>query len=86
MWIAPFEVISGSRRVDYNEAIELKKHLNGSYLGHIIPHETNYPRLKRYAELKPLRIRGTLGDNSYFSGIWYHPIENYRYCGTFQLL
>lgn len=35
---------------------------------------------------KPLRLKGVLSDNRYFTGFWYHPEDLCRYHGSFQLL
>lgn len=51
-----------------------------------MPDISNYEKIKPYASKKPLRVRGELVDNRYFTGYWFHPIERNRCHGAFQLL
>ena len=85
VWLATFKYRSGHSIEEYSEVIEVKT-LFGLTVGRIIPHELNYPRLKSVEATKPVRVRGYFQDNHYFTGIWYHPLERYRYHGAFQLI
>lgn len=80
VWEAHFEI----EKTEYIEIIRLKNRL-GIIWGRIEPHELNYSELQSYMNQKPLRIKGSLTDNRFFTGYWYHPIENYRFHGSFQL-
>ena len=85
VWKATFEMGKGSKKAEYVEIIKLSNRL-GIVWGRIEPNELNYPMLQSYMKQKPLRVKGTLTDNRFFTGYWYHPIESYRFHGSFQLL
>ena len=83
LWKADFEIGKGRRKVTYTEIIKLENRL-GVVWGHINPHEDNYEALKQHMQKKPLRVKGSLADNRFFTGFWYHPIESYRCHGSNQ--
>lgn len=85
IWKATFVVGKGTKKVEYIEVVKLRPRL-GMILGYIYPHEENYSELQNYMNKKPLRVKGSITDNRFFTGYWYHPIEHYRFHGSFQLL
>jgi hypothetical protein len=85
LWKADFEIGRGEKKKTYTEIIGLNNRL-GVIWGHISPDSKNYYDLKLYMEKKPLRVKGSLADNRFFTGFWYHPIENCRFHGSYQLL
>ena len=85
LWRANFEMGKGHRKVTYTEIIKLDNRL-GVVWGHISPHQDNYDKLKKHMDNKPLRVKGSVADNRFFTGFWYHPIESYRFHGSYQLL
>lgn len=70
---------------EYTELIELKTKL-GSVTGYIIDGDKNYEAIRKVAKESPIRLKGTINDNRYFTGFWYHPVETSRFHGAFQLL
>lgn len=85
IWKATFEIGKRSKKIEYIEIIKLNNRL-GIVWGHVHPHKDNYTVLQKYMGKKPLRVKGSLVDNRFFTGYWYHPIENYRFHGSYQLL
>ena len=85
IWKATFEFGDGQDKEEYTEIIKLK-HRFGVVFGNIVPHDDNYNTLREHEHKKPLRIRGSIADNTLFTGFWFHPIKTYRFHGTFQLL
>lgn len=85
LWRATFEIGKGAKKAEYTEIIELQNRL-GIVWGHIYPHADNYAALQEHMEHKPLRLKGSLADNRFNTGYWYHPIESYRFHGSYQLL
>lgn len=85
IWKASFEIKKGNKKTEYTEIIKLDNRL-GVVWGRIYPHADNYEALKSNMENKPLRVKGSLADNRFFTGFWYHPIENYRFHGSYQML
>lgn len=85
LWKAIFVMGQGKNKVEYTEIILLKKRF-GTVYGYIVDDSMNYKQLQLVMKQKPLRIKGFISDNRYFTGFWYHPIETYRYHGSFQLL
>ena len=85
VWKATFVMGKGSKKTEYTEIIRLSNRL-GIIWGRIEPHSLNYLALRPYMEQKPLRVKGSLIDSRFFTGYWYHPIESYRFHGSFQLL
>ena len=82
-WLATFSY--GPSAEAYQEAIQLSTFL-GQVVGRIIPHEQNHERLRDVEESAPLRLRGTIKDNRYFTGVWFHPLRRSHYHGAFELL
>ena len=85
LWKATFIMGNGKNKAEYTEIILLKKRF-GTIYGYIANDSRNYERLQSVMGKMPVRLKGFLADNRYFTGFWYHPIETYRYHGSFQLL
>lgn len=85
VWRTTFSYVHGTEKFDYVECIEIRS-LFGMVIGRIIPHPSNHPRLDEIAVTRPIRVRGQLKDNHYFTGIWLHPLQRHHYHGAFQLL
>ena len=85
LWKATFIMGNGKNKTEYAEIILLKKRF-GTIYGYIANDNRNYERLQSVMNRNPLRLKGFISDNRYFTGLWYHPIETYRYHGSFQLL
>jgi len=84
-WRATFESHKAGKKSEYIEIIKLRNRM-GLVLGNITPHNDNYPALKEYMHKMPLRVKGSIADNMFFTGFWYHPIDSYRFHGSYQLL
>lgn len=82
-WIATFYY--GPKELSYAEVIEVS-HLFGSVVGRIIPHPLNHPDAKILAPEKPLRVRGSIKDNRFFTGVWLHPSRRSHHHGAFDLI
>ena len=85
IWLATFEYPTQTGIDLYPEVIELSTFL-GQIVGRIIPHEKNHPRLVSAAPNKPIRLRGELRDNLFFTGTWLQPLDRQHYHGAFHLL
>lgn len=85
LWKATFVMGHGKNKEEFEEIILLKKRFGRIY-GFIADDPRNHQRLQSLKGKKPLRLIGYLSDNRYFTGFWYHPIETYRFHGSFQLL
>lgn len=83
VWRAEF--FFGLERSSYVEIVELKYRL-GLIVGRIVPSEENYPDLRKIEHDMPLRVRGAVKDNQFFSGTWFHPLRRSHHTGTFDLL
>jgi hypothetical protein len=83
IWKAEF--LFGDEKIPYVEIIEIK-HSFGLLIGRIVPSEENYTALRNVEHEKPLRIRGVVKDNQFFSGTWIHPLRLSHHAGTFDLL
>lgn len=80
-WKATYIMKSGKTEVKYVENIILKKKINTIY-GYVVKNIND----KQIDTNPPLRLKGFILDNRYFTGIWYHPTELSRYHGAYQLL
>lgn len=80
-WQAIFYV---GKEQKYTEIIELRYRV-GLLIGKIVNDDRNYDLLKNKIK-NPLRVKGCVNDNRYFTGFWYHPIETYRNHGSYQML
>ena len=80
-WIATFDVAEKT----YTEIIDVSQRFR-RVTGRISDDKRNYNRLHSSMKNNPLRVRGNISDNLYFTGFWYHPIEHSRHYGTFQLI
>ena len=85
VWEATFEYPTNTGKELYTELIEIKSVL-GQIIGRIIPHKNNHSRLVTVATKKPVRLRGELRDNLFFTGTWLHPLDRQHYHGAFHLL
>lgn len=83
LWKATFYY--GSPEVKFVQAIEIST-LFGSVVGRIVPHRLNEDSAKRTESDRPLRVRGTVKDNRFFTGIWFHPERRSHHHGAFDLL
>lgn len=83
VWRAEF--FFGDEQNSYVEIVELK-HRFGLIVGRIVPSDENYPALRKVEHDKPLRVRGAVRDNQFFSGTWFHPLRRSHHTGTFDLL
>lgn len=84
-WIAEFSISESGQISTYSEAIKIIKRL-GIIYGYNIPHEKNHELLKKVEEKKPMRLKGNMIDNRFFTGVWFHPNRKSRYHGSYQLL
>jgi hypothetical protein len=84
-WVATFSMTRDKQVLNFTEVIQISQNL-GIVIGHIVPDPRNYEQLRIAETRKPLRLRGELVDNRYFTGTWFHPLETHRYHGAFQLL
>lgn len=82
-WVATF--FYGPDNVPYVEVIELS-HLFGAVVGRIIPSDLNHPEAHRMEVMRPLRVRGTVTDNRFFTGTWLHPGRRSHHHGAFDLI
>jgi hypothetical protein len=82
-WIAVFS--HGPQEAEYVEVIEISS-LFGQLVGRVVPDKRNYPALREVDKVRPLRLRGTIKDNRYFTGIWFHPVRRSHHHGAFELL
>lgn len=85
VWIAEFSMQEGNDIKTFKEAISVKKRLGVIY-GYNIPNPINHDLLNPIANKKPIRIRASIIDNRFLTGIWYHPNRSSRYHGSFQLI
>jgi hypothetical protein len=85
IWKATFEYPTETGKDLYPEIIKLSSFL-GQIVGNIVPHEDNHDRLSTVAHKKPVRLRGALRDNLFFTGTWFHPVDRQHYHGAFHLL
>jgi len=86
IWEASFSM-SDEHGVEkrYKEKIKIVKRLGNIY-GYNVPDSNNHELLKTVESKKPLRIRGSVVDNRYFTGVWFHPSKKSRFHGSYQLL
>ena len=80
-WLTTFEM-NGKL---YTEAIEVSNFL-GITVGRVFPHPKNHSEVAKVASKRPIRIRGSVKDNHYFTGIWFHPNRRSHRHGAFELL
>ncbi|MBY6263099.1 hypothetical protein EI613_14425 [Azospirillum sp. 412522] len=83
LWKASFYF--GENDKDYVEYINIY-YKYGIVVGAISPSEDNYIELRKVHDEKPLRVRGTVKDNMFFSGTWFHPVRHSHHTGEFTLL
>lgn len=82
-WRAEF--LFGHEGKSHIEIIELKYSL-GLIVGKIIPSKENYNEIRKIEHRKPIRVRGSVRDNQFFSGTWFHPLRRSHHTGSFDLL
>ena len=85
IWKATFEYGIRGAKQEFTEVVLIDGRF-GLVIGNIIPHHENYSALAEHANKKPLRVKGNIVDNIFFTGFWYHPMENHRFHGSFQLI
>lgn len=83
LWLATF--YHGQSQKPYVEAIEISK-LFGVVVGRIVPHPDNHLAAKKVEQKHPLRLRGSVQDNRYFTGIWFHPNRRSHVHGAFNVI
>ena len=75
---------------DYNEKSYVEiisiKQFGNRIVGKIEYDHENYDAVKKVMDKHPLRLTGTVADSRYITGFWYHPIEQNRYHGAFQMI
>lgn len=82
-WRATFYY--GKEEKPYVEIIKISS-LLGQYVGHIEPHEDNHAAVKEVQESRPLRLRGSIKDSRFFTGLWFHPNKINHHHGAFKLI
>jgi hypothetical protein len=82
-WMATFYY--GTPETTYTEVIEVSI-LLGYVVGRIVPHAANQGAAKRTERSKPLRVKGTVKDNRFFTGVWLHPERLNHHRGAFDLI
>ena len=85
VWIATFSVARDGVTTEFNEVIELTQSF-GMVFGKIKASPENYAALRAIQDRSPLRVRGEFIDNTYFTGLWFHPLDTHRFHGSFQLV
>ncbi|BDA71711.1 hypothetical protein CAL7716_058770 [Calothrix sp. PCC 7716] len=83
LWLATFYY--GQQQTPYIEAIEVSE-LFGVVVGRIVPYPDNHPTAKKVEQKFPLRLRGSVQDSRYFTGIWFHPNRRSHVHGAFKML
>ena len=83
LWTATF--FYGYPEVAFVEVVEVSS-LFGQIVGRIVPHRSNGGAAKRVELSRPLRIKGHVTKNRYFSGTWLHPERVSHHRGTFDLI
>ena len=84
-WVAVFTMNINGVEQSYEELILLSTKF-GRTRGIILPSARNYNAVRSVHRSKPLRVVGQLSDSFYFTGVWYHPVEQSRHRGAFQLI
>jgi hypothetical protein len=88
LWLASFkypDVLDDSGElITYHEVVRLYSAFN-FVVGVIVPHDQNGERAAELSNRTPLRVLGSIKDNSHFTGNWYHPEDNFNFYGAFQL-
>jgi hypothetical protein len=82
-WEAVFH--HSSRAEPYRELIEVS-FLFGAVVGRIVPSDINHEDAKNIEKDKPLRIRGSIKDHRFFTGVWFHPSRRSHHHGAFDLI
>lgn len=82
-WEATFYY--GPNEDQYVEVIEVS-HLFGAVVGRIVPHTSNHAAAKKVEKKRPLRVRGAVKDNRFFTGVWLHPGRRSHHHGAFDLI
>lgn len=83
LWKASFYY--GEPEVAHIQVIEIST-LFGSVVGRIVPHNLNEGAAKRAQSTRPLRVTGTVKDNRFFTGTWFHPERRSHHHGAFDLI
>lgn len=81
VWIAQFQYGNTS----YTEVIEIISFL-GIFVGKIIPDPRNNNTLRQIENSRPVRLRGSVKDHRFFTGIWFHPLRSSHFHGAFDLI
>jgi hypothetical protein len=82
-WKATFYY--GDDETPHNELIQISI-LLGSVVGHVLSHPDGHDQGSKNNRFIPLRLRGNIKDNRYFTGVWFHPHSRSRHHGAFELL
>lgn len=83
VWKATFYY--GVDEIPFTEIIEIKSFL-GQIVGHVIADERNHGTVAAIANEKPLRLIGSIKNNTFFTGVWYHPNKRNHHHGVYKLL
>lgn len=83
LWKASFYY--GHPEATHIQVIEIST-LFGSVVGRIVPHDLNEGAAKRSESSRPLRVRGSIKDNRFFTGTWFHPERRSHHHGAFDLI
>jgi hypothetical protein len=83
IWKASF--LYGKSDDVHIEVIEISVFM-GTIVGRIVPHALNEGAAKRTENNRPLRMRGSVKDNRFFTGIWFHPERRSHHHGAFDLI
>lgn len=82
-WEATFYY--GPTEEKYVEIIEVSD-LFGVIVGRIVPHASNHAAVRKVEMYRPLRVRGAVKDNRFFTGVWLHPNRRSHHHGAFDLI
>jgi hypothetical protein len=83
LWKATFYY--GDAETSHVQVIEISA-LLGLIIGRIVPHELNEGAAKRAEDGRPLRVRGAVKDNRFYTGTWLHPEKRSHHQGAFDLI
>jgi hypothetical protein len=75
----------GKQEEEFVEIIEISSVL-GMMIGRVIPHGENNPIAKSVEQRRPVRVQGSMKDNTFFTGTWFHPSRRSHHVGAFQLI
>ena len=80
IWEATFYY--GKEETPFVEVIEIKSFL-GQIVGNVVPNKKNHGTVAEVAGTKPLRLISSIKNNTFFTGVWYHPNRKNHHHGVF---